>query len=426
MEGIPMKSKLALVLLFTLIAVSAYAANSAVVAYTFVCNGKTSGPCPNGASPNSLIQASDGNFYGTAASSGSKAGGQTLFGGTIFSLTPAGKFTLLHTFTPGTSKNFASGSTPVSLTEGPDGKLYGLTVNGGINFAGQFYGYGVLFRLSKTGSGFQVIHKFCSVQLYICTDGAYPSGPLVVGTDGNIYGATTAGGSGYNGSNCPSGGCGTTFRVTPSSGAYKVVFSFGGTVTNGGFPSALTPASDGTFYGLGAGGMFQYSPSTGTIQTMTLPFPFPAGCPGLACFAGSTLTFGPNGNLYSFYTVYDAAGDSGIYEVQTNASNFQLLPLFTSVTGGATELLLASDGNFWAPRIQGSSTHGDILTLSPSSGAAIQVLTPFGTTVSNPAEIIEATDGTLWGVAGGSGTVSGTGHFSGGTVFSLNAGLPPR
>jgi len=421
-----MKTKQAFVLVFVVLAASAYAANSAVAAYTFVCSGKTSGPCPQGEGPNSLIQASDGNFYGTAASSGSKAGGQTLFGGTVFSLTPAGQFTLLHTFTPGTSKNFASGSTPVSLTEGPDGKLYGVTVNGGINFGGQSYGYGVLFRLSKTGSGFQVIHKFCSVQLNICTDGAYPSGPLVVGTDGNIYGATMAGGNGYNGSNCPSGGCGTIFRVTPSSGTYEVVFNFGGTVSNGGYPSGLTPAADGTFYGLGAGGMFEYSPSTGTVQTMTLPFPFPAGCPGLACFATSVTAFGPNGNLYGFYTVYDESLDSGIYEVQTNGSNLQLLPLFTTVTGGGTELLLASDGNFWAPRSTGSSKFGDVVTLAPSTGALIQTLTPFGTKVANPAAIIEASDGTLWGVGAGTGTVSGTGKFSGGTIFSLNAGLPPR
>jgi len=422
-----MNGKLAFVLSCALLAGSAHRANAqSVAAYTFVCNGKTSGQCPQGENPNSLIQASDGNFYGTAVSSGSKQGGQTLFGGTIFSLTPAGKFTLLHTFTPGTSKNFASGAGPVTLTEGPDGKLYGWTASGGINFGGQFTGYGVLFRISKTGTGFQVIHKFCSVELYTCLDGAYPTGPLLVGTDGNLYGATFEGGSGYNGSNCESGGCGTIFRVTPSSGAYKVVFSFGGTVTNGGFPSALTPASDGTFYGLGAGGMFQYSPSTGTVQTMALPFPFPSGCAGFACFAGSALTFGPNGNLYGFYTVYDAAGDSGVYEVQTNAGNFGLLPLFTTVTGGATELLLASDGNFWAPRSAGSTKFGDIVTLSPSSGALIQTLTPFGSRVANPAVIIEASDGTLWGVGGGTGTVSGLGHFSGGTIFSLNAGLPRK
>src|SRR5271165_4043559 len=189
MEGSHMHGKLAIVLSCALLAGSAYRANAqAVAAYTFVCNGKTSGQCPQGENPNSLIQASDGNFYGTSVSSGSKAGGQTLFGGTVFSLTPAGKFTLLYTFVPGAKNNFANGFGPVSLTEGPDGNLYGLTVSGGNNYAPPFYGYGVLFRISKTGTGFEVVHKFCSVGVY-CSDGVYPAGGLVVGADGIIYGA---------------------------------------------------------------------------------------------------------------------------------------------------------------------------------------------------------------------------------------------
>ena len=129
-----MNRKLRFTVLLALLASTAFAVGQeAVAAYTFVCTGKKTGPCPDGGLPNSLIQASDGNFYGTAANSGDKAGGQTVFGGTVFSLTPAGQFTLLHTFLPGTNGKFADGAGPVSLTEGPDGKLYGLTGNGGIN-----------------------------------------------------------------------------------------------------------------------------------------------------------------------------------------------------------------------------------------------------------------------------------------------------
>ncbi len=166
-----MRGKLLFVALCALLASSAVAVGQqAVVAFDFVCNGRKRGPCPEGASPNSLIQASDGNFYGTAVNSGDKVGGLTRFGGTVFSLTPAGKFTLLHAFVPGVNNKFANGAGPVSLTEGPDGKLYGLTVEGGNNFGSQFLGYGVLFRINKTGSGFQVLHRFCSITPY-CNDG---------------------------------------------------------------------------------------------------------------------------------------------------------------------------------------------------------------------------------------------------------------
>ena len=146
----------------------------------------------------------------------------------MFSLSQTGKFKLLHPFTPGTNGKFANGAGPTFLTEGPDGKLYGLTTSGGNHYEGQFYGYGVLFRISKTGSGFQVIHRFCSIAY--CNDGV-DAVALAVGGDGNVYGATQQGGTGTG---CGSGGCGTIFRVTPSTGAYRVVASFNSAY--GGFP----------------------------------------------------------------------------------------------------------------------------------------------------------------------------------------------
>ena len=265
-----------------------------------------------------------------------------------------------------------------------------------------------------------MIHKFCSTGVS-CSDGDSPVGRLVVGSDNNIYGATFEGGAGVG---CAGGGCGTIFRVTPSSGAYAVVFSFGSS-SGGGFPSGLTPASDGTFYGLTAGGgnLFHYTPSTGALLLATLPFDFPAGCPGLACFVSSVLAFGINGNLYGFYTVYGST-DTGLFEVEPSGSNFQLFPPISSGIG--PELLLASDGNFWYPQSTASgSADGDIVTVSPSTGTVVQTLTPFSSSVFGPAEMIQATDGLLWGVAAG-GAVTGTGHFANGAVFSFNAGLPPR
>jgi uncharacterized repeat protein (TIGR03803 family) len=417
-----MKATSAFAILFALLASTAFGVGQeAVAAYTFVCTGKKTGPCPNGGVPNSLIQATDGNFYGTTANSGDKAGGQTVFGGTVFSLTPAGTFTLLHTFVPGSNGKFANGAGPVTLTEGPDGKLYGLTAIGGINYGGVFYGYGVLFRINKSGSGFQVIHKFCSVDLYVCTDGSYPAGGLVVGSDNNIYGATLEGGGGVG---CASGGCGTIFRVTPSSGAYKVVFNFGSS-SGGGFPGGLTPASDGTFYGLTieGGSLFHFTPATTSLTSVTLPFSFPPGCPGFACFATNVLSFGTNGNLYGFYTVY-ASTDTGLFEVETSGEGFQLFPPVSSGVG--PELLLATDGNFWFPQSTASgSADGDLVALSPSTGTVVQTLTPFSSSVFGPAQMIQGSDGTLWGVAAG-GAVTGSGHFADGAVFSFNAGLPPR
>ena len=343
-------------------------------------------------------------------------------GGTVFSLTPTGTFKLLHTFAPGTNKNYPNGNLPGLITEGPDGKLYGDTLFGGIGGCNGYCGYGLLYRVNKDGTGFKVIHKFCSQTNCADGSGGYS---MVVGSDGNLYGTTYSGGTG----NCsPYGGCGTIFRVTPSTGAYEVVFNFN-YLTTGENPSGLIVAADGTFYGVSFGStgeiLFHYTEATGTLTTAVVKFPLFNGLPS----GGGMLAFGPNGNLYGIYHIYGKSG-LGVFEVQTDGSNLQLFPFYNTIDGGGTPdgLLLASDGNFWMADYNGSTGYGDIITLSPTDGSLMQVLSPFGASSAvgaYPAELIQAKDGTLWGSTGQYGKVP-KGHFADGTVFSLNAGLPPR
>ena len=414
-----MRMKFSLVVLLGLVASCAFASNSTpVVAYTFICNGNSSldeGPCPNGANPGALIQGTDGNFYGTAQVSG--GGGPNTGGGTVFSLTPAGKFTLLHTFVLGPDKNYPGGDVPGLITEGPDGKLYGTTLYGGVGGANGPDGYGVLYRVNRNGTGFRVIHEFCSETN--CTDGA-GGYALVNGTDGNLYGTTY-----YGGTN----GGGTIFRVTPSTGAYEVVFNFD-FLSTGEEPSALTVAPDGTFYGLSVNEagrvIFHYTESTGNLTTGAVNFPLFNGLPSIP---QTGLTFGPNGDVYGLYFIYGESG-IGLFEVDLDGSNLQLFPFFNTIDGGGAPggMILASDGNFWLPEYSGSTSYGDIIALSPDDGSLLQTLTPFSSKAAVgafPAEIIETKDGILWGSTNDFGTYT-TGHFAEGTVFSLNAGLPPR
>ena len=417
-----MKGKLTLVALLVLLACSAgYAAGpQPVVAFTFVCTGSFQGPCPNGGRPDSLIQGSDGNFYGNAQDS--MEGSSTPTGGTVFSLTPAGKFALLHTFLPGLNKTYPNGNLPGLLTEGPDGKLYGNTLFGGVGGCNGYCGSGVLYRVNKDGTGFRIIHKFCSQPN--CTDGG--EGALAgVGSDGNLYGVSFSGGTG----NCGSYyiGCGTIFRVTPSTAAYEVAFSFNGSTDE--FPSSLIAAPDGTFYGIDSGpqgeNLFHYTPGAGTFQSVALHFPSFNGLPSQT----SSLAFGPNGNLYGLYHIYGKSGE-GLFEVQTDGTHLQPFPFYTTRNGGGSPdgLLLASDGNFWVADYNGSTGYGDIITLSPADGTLIQTVSPFSGSAAAgayPAEIIQTKDGTLWGSTYQGGRAS-SGHFADGTVFSLNVGLPPK
>jgi uncharacterized repeat protein (TIGR03803 family) len=420
-----MKGKFPLAIFLALLAASAYAAGQQPVAVnTFICNGNSGlriGNCPNGGRPDSLIQASDGNFYGAAQDS--MEGSSSPTGGTVFSLTAAGKFTLLHTFAAGTNKNYLNGNLPGFVAEGSDGKIYGTTLFGGVGGCNGYCGSGVLYRVSKTGTGFQVLHKFCSQAN--CADGG--DGVLVAGKDGNLYGASYSGGTGTS---CGQfyQGCGTIFRVTPSSGAYKVVFNFDYTTT-GAFPSGLVLAADGTFFGLNSRttgeNLFHYTPATGALQTFPVNFPLVNGLPS----AGGSLALGPNGNFYGLYHIYAVSGE-GLFEVQPDGSHLQLFPFYTTREGGGSPdgLVLATDGNFWVADYNGNSGYGDIVSLSPADGTLLQTLTPFSASAAvgaYPLSLMQAKDGSLWGSTDQYGKAS-AGHFADGTVFSLNAGLPPR
>src|SRR5882762_5381201 len=130
--------------------------------FAFPCPLSLSGVCFKGYAPNILLQASDGNFYGAAQLT--TIGSSNPQGGTLFKITPTGQFTLLFTFRPDSSGKYVNGDQPATaLVEGNDGFLYGMSFMGGAHDSG------VLFRISKAGTGFKVVHNFCSVAN--CTDG---------------------------------------------------------------------------------------------------------------------------------------------------------------------------------------------------------------------------------------------------------------
>jgi len=111
-----------------------------------------------------LVQATDGNFYGTTQIEGDDGAGCATHAcyGTVFKLTPQGDFAVLHTF----SWPYADGTKPLSgLVVGPDGYLYGTTSEGGAT------GYGIVYRISTAGR-FQKLHDFCSPAP--CKDGESP------------------------------------------------------------------------------------------------------------------------------------------------------------------------------------------------------------------------------------------------------------
>lgn len=186
-----------------------------------------------------LLQGSDGNFYGTTT------GGGTLtcssYGspgcGTVFKMASTGSVTTLHAFTK------QDGASPQSsLILGNDGSMYGSAIFGGTTSCSggaQWSGCGTIFKIDASGN-FTLLHSFSG------PDGAYPA-TLLLGADGYFYGTTESGGS----SSCIGRygpGCGTIFRMD-AAGNITVIYAFTGQ-SDGSWPeSALIQGTDGNLYG---------------------------------------------------------------------------------------------------------------------------------------------------------------------------------
>jgi uncharacterized repeat protein (TIGR03803 family) len=118
-----------------------------------------------------VVEASDGDFYGTTLWGGSS------FCGTVFTMTLGGNLTTIHNFA------CTDGVEPVnSLVQATDGNLYGTTIGGGTHGAGE------VFQIAPDGS----LTEFYS---FNGSDGASPWGALLQGSDGNLYGTTAGGGA---------------------------------------------------------------------------------------------------------------------------------------------------------------------------------------------------------------------------------------
>lgn len=195
-----------------------------------------------------LIQATDGNFYGTTIEGG------TASQGTVFKMTPQGHVNILYSFNPsGTVKNIQGddvydGSSPEApLIQGSDGNFYSTTQTGGAGLGNQAgYGIGTVYRITPGGTE-TILHSFLDGT--VANDGSFPLGGLVEGYDGNFYGTTYWNGpTGY-----PNSGGGTVFQITPQ-GQETLIHSFvddSSLGNDGHHPQAsLIQGTDGNIYGI--------------------------------------------------------------------------------------------------------------------------------------------------------------------------------
>jgi len=188
-----------------------------------------------------LVQASNGNFYGTTSAGGAHGKG------TVFEITPLGKLTTLYSFC--SKPNCADGAAPFAgLVQAGSGNLYGTTSVSGANGNG-----GTIFEITPKGE-LTTLYSFCGKTN--CSDGATPYAQLVQAGYRRLYGTTYSGGE-HN--------FGTIFETTLA-GRLTTLHSFDGADGSTPYTAALIRGNNGDFYGTGfSGGISGSNGAGGTV-----------------------------------------------------------------------------------------------------------------------------------------------------------------
>jgi uncharacterized repeat protein (TIGR03803 family) len=333
-----------------------------------------------------LVRAPDGALYGTSSYV------STVAGGVIYRLAIDGSsIETVYQLSPDNDGLSPAGG----LTLGTDGMLYGTTKFGR---AGETNGAGTIFRISTSGSGFTVIHRFDGVttsnNVSFNAQGAFVDSELVEGSDTYMYGGARNGGA---------NGTGTVYKVSHDGSDFQVLHTFdvntsstSGQVVNaeGAFPEGqLVQGSDGFLYGVtSAGG----ANGRGTIYRV---------CPTtVPCFI--------DGTSFQVLHTFSATTQNSSTKLAENADG--AVPL-SGLTDG-------QDGFFYGTTSSGATGLGNVYAIS-ADGATFTVLYQFdGATGSTPIGelLLGVADGKLYGTTSSGGVDSSDDATTFGTIFSIN------
>jgi len=237
-----------------------------------------------------------GHIYGTTYFGGNDAQG------VVYELAPSnGSWTERETYLFTGANDGGNPYSSVIFDEA--GNLYGTA------YAGGAHGYGTVFQLTPSGSGWteNTLGAFQSA-----SDGGKPFGGVVFDNAGNLYGATSSGGTGSGG---------TAYELMPSNGSwtFSVVYGFTGSAYLPGPYGSLAMDARGNLYGTtnkdgthGAGSVFKLTPSSGG-WTETDLYDFANGSEGAIPY-GSVL-IDANGNLYGTASQGGANGYGVVWEI---------------------------------------------------------------------------------------------------------------
>jgi uncharacterized repeat protein (TIGR03803 family) len=310
-----------------------------------------------------------GNFYGTASTGG-------VGYGTVFKLVNHDSAWLTIPLYSFTGRDDGAGPF-ATMTLGPDGRLYGTTQEGGgSSCGGEYPGCGTVFLVTPPskpsgrilgGWTDQVLHAFT----YGGPDGIFPEfAELVFDHVGNIYGTTTGGGSGDNG---------TVYKLTRSGDAWTESFVHLFEGADGSDPwSGVIFDSAGNLYGVTeSGGAYNYGAiydlmPSGSGWTESVLYSLQGGGDGSAPYGG--LIFDQLGNLYGT-TAGTPNGSGTVFELiklPNGSWTHVVLYRFSQVGyngGPISSLVMDATGNLYGTTLyDGAYEYGSVFELTPSAG----------------------------------------------------------
>ena len=322
-----------------------------------------------------LVEAADGNLYGTTSKGGSG-------GGTIYRV-PAGGGA------PLTVHRFARGRVPeVSMIRGIGGVLYGTTSDGGEGEAG------TVFRFDPATSALTTLHVFAD------WDGLEPVGPIMQASNGLLYGTTAF----------PEGG--SIYALDPVTGSIRWLHAFDDEGPDGAVPSGgLVEAANGFLYGVMqqvgqalTGTIYKIARATGAVTRVHV-FDTPEGSRPVA------LTRTSDGMLY-------VATRAGAVILRLDPATDTVTTAATLATGGdgfASRLVEAADGSLY-----GTTVLGQIVRLQrlPGGGHVLSTIHTSDLTAEGfpkAADLVLASDGWIYG------TTSAGGPSGGGILYRFDS-----
>jgi uncharacterized repeat protein (TIGR03803 family) len=356
-----------------------------------------------GAMPCGVVQASDGMLYGTATLGGTDNAGM------VFRLNPDGSgFTVLRSFLAAGGDGRNPAAAPLL---GRDGSLYGTTTNGGSA------GWGTVFRINLDGTGYQVLHHF------VGGDEACPVAGLLEGSSGALFGVTTG---------ATTSNPGAVFKLNPDGTGYTVLRRFTGTSGDGKWPwAALAEGTNGMLYGTTTAGG---SANVGTVFRITqtgsnyavLRSFSTSGSDGRSPRSG--LLAARDGVLYGTTAEGGSENRGTVFKLNTDGTGYAVLRSLQASNGDgrtpSAALLEAADGMLYGSTERGGVLGRGMLFRLNKNGTAYTVLRGFEGSPSDgqtpTSRLVEGRDGRLYGTTlagglGGAGTVfavqpDGTAH----------------